>query len=425
MKKAIARILLVASLLCLPSCNSAVSTISPAGMDGSGQWIFQGNVKVGRVVPLTGNLASFGDGTPYVEQSAIDAVNKNGGVIIDGKRCRLDLVYADSGSGTTRAADAATSLIRQGIDIMMVSNTADTVSPVSAVCERMGIACISVDAPADAWLNGGPYKNSWHAHFNNENELSCFADAWNAVDNNKTVGLLAANDIEGIEMATFIKDFASFKGYAIVDPGRFTSGSEDFGEIIKTLRAARCDILVGVMTPSDFDAFWSQCHQAGYIPKLCTVAKACLFENDIRKLGRFADGLVSEVWWSADFPFTSSINGCTSAALAADYLKSYAPTLSLAPPTVGYKYANVEILYDILRRAGSLSLKAINGAAAKTDLSTIIGHVSFNSEHVSIMNCVTGQWVIDKDGSIKQEIICNTQMPHVPVTATIIKIPES
>ncbi len=409
----------IAILLCASACKADAFKTMPMGRDENGQWAFQGTVLVGRVVPLSGDLASFGAGSPYVEQTAINGINENGGVVIDGRHCRLELVYADSGSDTLRASEAAMSLIEQGIDIMIVSNTADTVSPVSAVCERMGIACISVDAPSDAWLSGGPYENSWHTHFNNESELSCFLDAWNAVDSNKTVGLLAANDIEGIEMATFIKDFASFKDYTIVDPGRYTTGTGNYGEIIKILMSADCDVVVGVMVTSEFSNFWTQCIEMGYIPKICTVAKACLFEEDVNALGEIADGLITEVWWTADFPFISSINGWTGKDIVADYLRNFDPAQPAAPPTVGYKHANVEILFDILKRAGSLDLDAINAAAAKTDLNTIVGHVSFNKDHISVMNCVTGQWVMASDGSFTLEIVCNTQMPNVAVTARI------
>ena len=96
----------------------------------------------------------------------------------------------------------------------------------------------------------------------------------------------------------------------------------------------------------------------------------------------------------------------------------------MAPPTVGYKHANVEILYDILKRAASLDLEAINTAAAETDLDTVVGHVSFSDDHISIMSCVTGQWIMDEDGFFHQEIVGNYLIPSVEVTADIILIPE-
>lgn len=416
---------LVLALLMLTGCAAPpVSGRIPSGQDAAGNWIFDDVVTVGRVVPLTGPLASFGEGTPYVEQSAIDAINAGGGVVLDGKRCRLELVCMDSGSDVERAADAARQLIDSGVDIMIVSNTADTVSPVSAVCERAGIACISVDAPASAWVMGGPYQNSWHTFFDNENEMLCFLEAWNSIDTNKTIGLITANDAEGVEITTFIRSFAAVKGYTIVDPGRYTIGDDDYQSFVDAFAAAECDIILGVMNTQDFSLFWNQCMDSGYRPKMCTVAKSCLFASDVEELGASANGLITEVWWNRDFPYSSSITGWSSAQLADDYLENYDPTLTMAPASVGYKHANVEILCDILSRAGSLELEAINAAAAATDLDTVVGRVSFRADHVSVMACVTGQWVMNEDGSFRQEIVGNYLMPQVEITADIILIPE-
>ena len=411
-------------LLVLMGCAPAEPENTPSGQDGSGNWIFDDVVTVGRVVPLTGPLASFGEGTPYVEQTAMDAINAMGGVVLDGKRCRLELVCADSASSAAQAAEAARSLIAQGIDVMIVSNTADTVSPVSAVCEREGIACISVDAPASAWVMGGPYQNSWHTFFDNEHELLCFLEAWESIDTNKTIGLITANDAEGVEIATFIQDFAAAKGYTIVDPGRYTIGAEDYAAFVDAFARAECDIILGVMNTEDFSVFWRQCMEGDYRPKMCTVAKSCLFSSDVERLGGLAHGLITEVWWTAEFPTVSSISGWSSAELAADYLANYDPGLNMVPPSVGYKHANVEILYDILTRAGSLELEVINAAAAATELDTVVGHVSFNEDHVSVMSCVTGQWILGEDGTFRQEIVGNYLMPAVEVTADIILIPQ-
>lgn len=414
---------LALTFLLLMGCVASTGKYAvPSGRDTDGNWIFDDVVTVGRVVPLNGPLASFGEGTPYVEQSAIDAINEQGGVVLDGKRCRLELVCADSESSVENAAKAARQLIESGVDIMIVSNTADTVSPVSAVCEREGIACISVDAPASAWVMGGPYQNSWHTFFDNEHEMLCFLEAWNSVETNKTIGLITANDAEGVEITTFIRSFAEIKGYQIVDPGRYTIGADDYMEFVEAFADRQCDIILGVMNTKDFSVFWRQCMSSGYRPKMCTVAKSCLFVSDVEELGELANGLVTEVWWNRDFPYSSSINGWSCAELADDYLDRYDPTLDMAPASVGYKHANVEILYDILKRAGSLKLEKINEAAAATALDTVVGHVAFNDDHVSVMSCVTGQWVMNEDGSFRQEIVGNYLMPQVEITADIILI---
>lgn len=424
MRRVMVILLALCVLLPFSSCKAEKAPAAvPSGKDEAGNWIFDDTVLIGRVVPLTGVLSSFGDGTPYVEQTAIAAANERGGVVLDGRRCRLELVYADSQSSVAGAGRAAAELIDLGIDAMIVSNTADTVTPVSTACERAGIACISVDAPASAWVLGGPYQNSWHTFFDNEREMLCFLDAWDGIDSNRTIGLITANDSEGVEITTFITDFAAVKGYTIIDPGRYTIGMDDYSGIVETFVKAGCDIILGVMMTSDFTVFWNECLEAGYRPKMCTVAKSCLFYSDLEAMGEVANGLITEVWWTESFPYSSSINGWSSAELAEDYRVNCDSKASVIPATVGYKHANVEILYDILTRAGSLELDALNKAAAQTALDTVVGHVAFNDDHVSIMSCVTGQWIMNEDGTYRQEIIGNYLIPEVDITAEIILPP--
>ena len=254
--------------------------------------------------------------------------------------------------------------------------------------------------------------------------MLCFLEAWNSVETNKTIGLITANDAEGVEITTFIRNFAAVKGYTIVDPGRYTIGDNDYRSFVDAFSDAGCDIILGVMNTKDFSVFWRQCMESGYRPKMCTVAKSCLFASDVEELGVLANGLITEVWWNRDFPYFSSITGQSCARLADDYLTNYDPSLTMAPASVGYKHANVEILYDVLRRAGSLELAAINAAAAATDLDTVVGHVAFNDDHVSVMSCVTGQGIMNPDGSFRQEIVGNYLMPQVEITAEIILIAE-
>ena len=425
MKKLLAAFLAVLILAGCCGCGVTIRTphLEPSGKDENGEWIFDKEVIIGRVAPLTGSLSSFGEGTPDVEQQAIDAVNRSGGIVLDGRRCRLVMITEDSGSSTKVAQAAAERLINKGASMILAAHVADTVSPVSSVCEREGVPCIAVDAPTDAWVTNGPYENSWLTHFNTEAEILCFLDAWESVETNRRIGLVTANDIEGIEMATFIEDFAAKKGYEVMDPGRYTPGLGRFYSMVLALKKSECDIILGVMEQPDFIDFWQECRRQDYKPKVCTVAKACIFASSIEALGNSANGLVSEVWWNEDFPYTSSITGQTCSGFANTYRRSAGITVDEAiPPTIAHKHANVEIACDILRRAGSLDLEKIRAAAASTDLDTIVGHIAFNDDKVSLMNCVTGQWQKNEDGDIELKIVLNTQLPRVETTSVITEL---
>ena len=154
------------------------------------------------------------------------------------------------------------------------------------------------------------------------------------------------------------------------------------------------------------------------MPKVCTVAKATLFAADVDAVGAngVGDGVVSEVWWTPNHPYKSSISGQTSKEIGDAWMKITGD--DYAPATAGYVYANMEIVYDVLSRAGTTSADDIIKAAAETKIDSVIGPISYNEDHVSIQPLVTGQWCYE-NGKWVQNIIANTQVPDCPVSADI------
>lgn len=392
------------------------------GNSGGGGGSASGDtVKIGLVIPTTGALAAFGANTEVWTNYAIDQVNEAGGVEIDGEKKTLELVVADSESNPTKASEAANNLItQQKINIMMTSKTADTTVPVAAACERAKVLCLSVDTPDEAWATSD-YQVSYHAGFNTENELLSFKDAWDAAGiAGGKVGVMHATDTEGQTMIGAISDFANSNGYEAYDPGAYTSGSTDYTSIINNLKKENCQAVVGVMLTSDFGTFYTQLKSSGYMPKVVTVAKATLFKEDVDAAGAdgLANGLCSEVWWTPSHPYKSSISGQTCQELADEYMKL--TKAEYAPATCGYDYANVEIVYNVLKNAGSLDLDKLTAAADALDIDTVIGKIKYNDQHYSVQNLVTGQWIYNSDGTWTQEIIANTQVPDCPTTAEIV-----
>ena len=331
-------------------------------------------------------------------QYALDQINEAGGLEVDGTVKKLKLFVGDSQSEPEKARQVAQQMISgQNVDVMLTSHTADTTVPVSEACEEAGILCLSVDTPDEAWA-ASDHQYSYHAGFNTENELLCFLDAWKAAGvTSGKIGVMHADDAEGQAMMAAITAFAAAYGYEICDPGAYTPGTSNYSAMVRRLKEEDCEIVAGVMLTSDFGTFYRKLKASGYMPEVCTVAKAALFEEDVAAVG--ADRLCSEVWWTTEYPYVSSISGesCED-------------------------YANVEILYQILKEAKSLDIEKLCAVADTLDTETVIGRVRFNEQHYSVQSLVTGQWIYNEDGTWSRYIIANTQVPDCPVTSEFRKI---
>jgi branched-chain amino acid transport system substrate-binding protein len=145
---------------------------------------------------------------------------------------------------------------------------------------------------------------------------------------------------------------------------------------------------------------------------LC-VAKALLFPAAVGKLeGDLPMGLMSEVWWSDKHPYKSSITGQTASELS----KAYAAASGKQPTsTLGYKYANIEIVVDALKRAQSLDREALRQAIAATDLDTMVGHIKYNQQNFCETTLVAGQWQRGENYPWEIRIISNKMAPEIPL----------
>lgn len=374
-------------------------------------------IKVGFVYPKTGVYASFGEYTEEFTNYAVDKANA-AGIQINGGNAKISLITADSQSDPREAEAAALRLIEEkNVDIMITSKTADTTVPVSKICEKKGVVCLSVDTPDEAWAVR-KHKYSFHAGFNTKSELDCFKAAWDQSGSSGRIGVMHANDTEGSIMINAMPEYAEANGYTAYDPGPYQPGQTDFSNVIRNLKTQKVDILSGVMTTEEFNNFYQQLEEDGYLSeiKCITIAKAALFERDIENLD--VNGLCTEVWWNEAFPFVSSMDGMTGEELAEQFETVTGKTM--IPATAGYDYANIEILYAVLNAAGSLDTAALVAAAKGLEIDTVIGPIRYNEQNYSEQPLATGQWIYDNASlSWKLEIINTEQIEGMEKTGDI------
>jgi branched-chain amino acid transport system substrate-binding protein len=376
------------------------------------------HILIGRPNPSTGPIADFGAATPWVDDRVLAKINADGGIFIEevGKKLPVKVKIMDTESNPTKAAELTSRLIMQDkVDLMVAFHTPDTVNPVTSICERFKMPCITLDAPLEPWLEGGPYKWSFHAFWSVEKDiLPTYVGMWEQIPTNKVVGVLMANDPDGVSWSAIFKKVLEPKGYKFVDMGRFPYGTQDYSSFINAWKKENVEILLGNTIPPDFATAWRQCRRFGFKPKVATIAKAILFPSAVGALGGdLPDGLGTEVWWSPHHPFNSSLEGVSAKDLCADWMKD--KNQEWTQP-IGYKYAGYEIAANVLNRTRSLDKEKIRKAIADTKMDTIVGPIKYNDQNYSRTPLVGGQWVKGDKYPWKIDIVYNKQHPQIPMT---------
>src|SRR5260370_13634290 len=74
--------------------------------------------------------------------------------------------------------------------------------------------------------------------------------------------------------------------------------------------------------PPDFNQMWKQSAQAGFKPKLATVAKVLLFPADTEAIGDLVNNVATDAWWTPYHPYSSTLTGQTAKQFAGAFESS-------------------------------------------------------------------------------------------------------
>jgi branched-chain amino acid transport system substrate-binding protein len=373
-------------------------------------------VTIGYVSPETGPLASFGAADRFVISALRPQLAALG----------INVEVRDSQSDPNRAATVANSLINDGIVLMLVSSTPETTNPVSDQCELAGVPCISTVAPWQAWFfNRGGKPNTgftytYHFFWGLEDILTTFMAMWDQLPTNRVIGGLFPNDGDGNawnNKATGLPPTLASRNFKLVAPAQFQDGSSDFSAQINAFRSASVEIVTGVVIPPDWTTFWTQAQQQGFRPKFATISKALLFPETVDALGDTGNNLSTEIWWSPQHPFTSSLTHQSTASLAAAYTQT---TGKQWTQPIGFTHAAFEIAVDVLHRTADPSkADSVLQAITATNLNTIVGPISWRHgpvKNVAKTPLVGGQWRLAKEGPYKYDLVIteNVLAPNIP-----------
>jgi branched-chain amino acid transport system substrate-binding protein len=395
----------------LSACSSSLKPSGPAASSSSGS---------GVVSPQTGPVSIFGQPNAYVLGKVRSALAK--GLTIGGKKYSVEIIAKDSQSSSSGAATAASQLIQQdAVNFLIATSTPDTTNPVTEQAEASGVPCLNTICPWEQWYyssSGSPntLKYSFMYFLGSQEELKLFGTYWKTEPTDKVLGGLWPNDVDGETFQKYAEILAPGMGLKVVPSGAYADGTQDFASIIAKFKAANVEILHASPIPPDMITFWKQAHQNGFKPKIASISKALLFPSAAQALGSLVDNVMSPVWWTPQFPYSSSLDGTT----AADFGAGYSPGWT---QPMGFNYAVFEIAVAALKASGDpTDANAVASAMSTLKGSTITGDYDFATgpvPHVSQVPELLAQWRPSSSGSYELVIINNSLLPAVPVQGSL------
>jgi branched-chain amino acid transport system substrate-binding protein len=370
-------------------------------------------IKLGFVSPLTGPLAGFGEGDPYIIGLAKHAWRN--GMTIGGKHYAVEIISKDTQSDPAKAAQVANELIHSdGIDLMLVTSTPEVVNPVADACEASGVPCVGTVDPWESFYFGrgakpggpNPFRYSFLFSFGTQQFADAYEHLWPQVKTNKRVGVMYPNDTDGNAFRSSLIPLLKKGGYHVFDPGGYQDGQTDFTSLISFYKKHNCEIFHCAPIPPDFTTLWKQAGQQGYTKmcKIAQLAKTGLFPSQIAASGNLGPYLASGAYWTPNFPYKSPATGLSSKEIGDNYTKETGRQWN---QQLGASMSLFDVAQAVVKKAGDPKDKS-KVAAAFTHLNvpTASGHLHWGTggKHNPVPPVVTtpiigGQWVPQPKGS--------------------------
>jgi branched-chain amino acid transport system substrate-binding protein len=383
-------------------------------------------IKIGHVSPKTGPMAGFAEAQDWTLAGIRQVLAP--GLQIGGKTYKVEIIAKDSQTDESRTAEVASELIlKDKVDIITASSGSIDCNPTANVAELNEVPCITADDPWESYYYGrNPPKEgfTWTYHFfwGLDQVLACFIGLWKEQQTNKIVGTLFNTAQDDTSWHDAFIPAIKNAGFTVVDPGQFPAFGNDFSPQITAFKKAGVEIVTGNLFTPDFAGFYNQSAQMGYQPKIITLGKAFLFPADVASLGPRGVGVTSEVWWTPDHPYKSSLTGISCKDLAQSYEKDSGKHWTQPIP---FKHALFEVVIDVLKRSKDpKDPKSILDAIVATDIHTIVGPVKWTGQpvkNVCTTPVVAGQW--QKHGDRLDIAIVNSgAFPEIKTTSKLLPL---
>ena len=203
-------------------------------------------IKIGSSGPLSGSVSIYGLAVKEGVELAVEEINAAGGVNVDGKMMKLELVdFVNDEADAKKAAAALTSLISKDVDVVVGAVTSGATEGLISEAVKHGVPVITPTGTADK-LTIGDNGDEREVRYNIFR--ACFFDSY-----------------QGTYMGQYAAEKGVKKAYVLYNNDEdYSKGLKD--AFVETATAGNVEVTTAAYSKQDkdFNAFWVPILEGGY-----------------------------------------------------------------------------------------------------------------------------------------------------------------
>jgi branched-chain amino acid transport system substrate-binding protein len=316
-------------------------------------------IRVGVTVSLSGEYAVPGQVELEGIQMWVHDINQRGALLGH----RVELVYYDDQSDPATSAKLYERLITQDkIDLLLGPYGSDITMAASTVAEQHNFPMVATGAASGKiWERG--YRNIFEVDAQAVHYMDLLIESA-AGAGLTTIALVHGNSDFPRQVAEGVRLRAAEHNMRIVFEKEYDPDHADFAGLVRAMKAARPDVVIGGTYLDDSMALVRAAKAADFSPKAFAFTVGPALKEFVDKLGKDANGMLGIVAWmrSGAIP------------MAMDFAYRYKEKFGHNPSYVAaLGYGGAQVLEAAVRLAGSLDKDAIRTQLGQMKFQSILG----------------------------------------------------
>jgi branched-chain amino acid transport system substrate-binding protein len=325
----------------------------------------QEGIKVGIILPVTGDKAKFGEIEKKSFEMALEEINAAGGV--NGKK--LEFAFEDDTGRPDVARSAAEKLITKDQVVMLGGGYGSSETfAISGVAQQNQIPFL-VNTGSDNKIT----EQGWNYIFRLNPPVSDYPKGLESflieVVKPQTVAILYENTNFGSSGSKEFQTTCERLGIKVLMSEGYEHGGVDFKPLLMNVKKANPDLVYMISYLMDASLLMRQSMELRLNPKLFVGGAAGFTLPEFPKnAGKAAESVFSATLWYQTLPYPG----------AQEYYDKFVKKFGMDTEYHGAEaYAAAYVIADTLKRTKSLKPEDVREALAATDMMTVFGPVKF------------------------------------------------